>query len=157
MGWGFRVTCPDCRHEWEGVETHCLLGPSSLLRGPDPAGAVRSWFCPRCYFRLVIPRVIGREAWATWYEAFLAGPAAYPFLRDVARRLDEALAAGGDSLRLAPVDCPECRRPFEETGTAGSDPLARHPLVCPRCRGRGAVIGRHDFHCSLLGDRHGFS
>ena len=31
MGWGLRVSCPDCRHEWEGVETTFRFGLWSTI------------------------------------------------------------------------------------------------------------------------------
>lgn len=156
MGWGFRVTCPDCGHGWEGVETRRFLGPGSMLKRPDAAEVLRSWFCPRCYFRLILPRTIERDLWRKYYAAFLAsGLAAYPFLRDVADKLDATLSADRNLIPLSeglePVDCPGCRQPFEESDLTGSD-----RLVCPNCRGRGTVLEEHNSHCSLLGDRHGF-
>ncbi len=85
MGWGFRVTCPDCLHEWEGTETTYRFGPWSALEHPAIDDAFRSWFCPRCYFLLRLPRTIERNVWRTWYSAFQKGPDAdYPFLTDIA-------------------------------------------------------------------------
>src|SRR2546423_616514 len=115
MGWGFRVTCPDCRYEWEGIETMYLLGPWSMVRDPAITHVLRAWFCPRCYSHLYVPRCLERDIWKGWYAAFLAGPGAvYPFLRNVAERLDDALSAGRNSTELEAVDCPRCRQPLEE-------------------------------------------
>ena len=156
MGWGFRVTCPDCRHEWEGTEMRYRFGPWSTLEYPAIDEGFRSWFCPRCYFRLYIPRTIERNVWRKWHAAFLAGPdAGYPFLRDVAERLDDALSAGRYyiplQVELGPVDCPGCHQPFEESIAAVPD-----RLVCPHCQGRGAVLEGFESHCQMSRD-HGFA
>ena len=66
MGWSFRVTCPDCLHEWEGIRTSCRLGRWSELDDPGIDDGFRSWFCPRCYFLLRIPRTSERNVWRKW-------------------------------------------------------------------------------------------
>ncbi len=67
MAWGFRVTCQDCRHEWEGIEASWHIGPSLCI---DP-GNSQSFLCPRCYLRVHLPRLIARATWrcgmkSTW-------------------------------------------------------------------------------------------
>jgi hypothetical protein len=160
LGWGFRATCPDCGREWEGVETSFRFGPWSRLESPGIHDGFYSWFCPRCYFRIYIPRTIERTVWRRWYAHFLAALAepedGYPFLRGVAARLDEVLSDGRYyvpiPVELGPVDCPECQRPFEES-------LLNVPdrLVCPDCGGRGALLYGPEYHCQMPRDEHGFS
>src|SRR5262245_46819179 len=150
MGWGFRVTCPDCGHEWTGVETSFRFGPWSRLEYPAVGDGFRSWFCPRCYYRLYIPRSIERNVWRKWYARFLAGlDAEYAFLRDVAGKLDGALADVRYYLplpvELEPVACPGCHQPFEESSETVPD-----RLVCPHCGGRGAFLDGFDSHCQML-------
>jgi hypothetical protein len=95
MGWSFCVTCPDCRHEWRGIETSFRFGPWSTLEYLSIDEGFRSWFCPRCYYLLHLPRTIERNVWRKWYAAFLAGPdAEYAFLCDIAVRLDTAVSRG---------------------------------------------------------------
>jgi hypothetical protein len=48
MGWSFRVTCPDCVHGWEGIQTSYRIGYWSELSDPAIDDGFRSWFCPRC-------------------------------------------------------------------------------------------------------------
>ncbi len=50
MGRGFRVSCPDCRHEWEGIETSFRFGSWSTFEHPNIHDGFRAWFCPRCYW-----------------------------------------------------------------------------------------------------------
>jgi hypothetical protein len=157
MGWGFRVTCPDCGREWEGVQTSYRFGPWSSLEHAAIGDDFRSWFCPRCFFRVHIPRAIERNVWRRWYAAFLAGPdAGYPFLRDLAARLDGILSEGRDDIPfpvdLEPVDCPECRQPFENSRIGTPDRLA-----CPHCRETGTVLDEFESHCQMFRDGHGFS
>jgi hypothetical protein len=156
MGWGFRVTCPDCGREWADVQTSYRIGPWSETENSATAGS-RSWFCPRCYFRLYLPRAIEQDVWRNWYEAFLVSPdAEFPFLRKVTAKLDEALSDGGNNVplrvELEPVDCPGCQQPFEESHDGVSD-----RLVCPHCEARGAVLDEFESHCQMALDQHGFS
>ena len=157
MGWSFRVRCPDCGREWQGVQTSYRFGPRSSPEYPAIGDDYRSWFCPRCYFRVHLPRAIERKVWRRWYASFLAGPdAGYPFLRDLAARLDGRLPDGRNHsplpLDLQPVDCPECRLPFEESYRDVPD-----RLVCPNCRERGASIDEFESHCQMFREGHGFS
>ncbi len=157
MGWGFPVTCPDCGREWAGVETSFRFGPWSALEYPAIDDGFRSWFCPRCYFRLYIPRTIERNVWRRWYSAFLAEARnAYPFLRGVAARLDEVLSKGQYYIplpvELEPGDCPECQQPFEESRVDVPD-----RLVCPHCGGQRAIFGGFESHCQMFRGGHGFS
>ena len=156
MGWGFRVTCPDCRRDWEGTETRYRFGPWSRLEYPAVADGFRSWFCPRCYVRLDLPRTIERNVWRRWYATFLAGPdAEFAFLRDVAATLDAALSRGPYytplPVDLEPIDCPGCHQRFEESVASAPD-----RLVCPHCHGRGTVLDGFESHCQMPRD-HGFS
>lgn len=150
MGWGFRVEFPDCGREWEGVETSFRFGRWSSLEYPAIDDGFRSWFCPRYYFRIYVPRTIKRNVWRRWYEAFLAGSdGGYPFLLGLAARLDKVLSDGRYDIPLPvepePVDCPECRQPFEESSVGVSD-----RLVCPHCGGRGALLDGFESHCSMV-------
>ena len=56
MGWSFRVTCPDCRHVWEGIQTSYRFGYWSELADPAIDDGICSWFCPR-YSRASSPIV----------------------------------------------------------------------------------------------------
>lgn len=150
MGWGFRVTCPDCGHEWSGVETSYRFGPSTSSEEAAAGGGFRSWFCPRCYYRVYIPRRIERNVWRKWYAAFQAGPdAEYQFLRKVAAKLDALLANGGWyvplGVELNAVDCPGCSQPFHESHATAPD-----RLVCPRCQGRATVLDGFESHCQVF-------
>ena len=151
MGWGFRITCPDCGHEWEGVETSFRFGPWFREDYPEINDGFRSWFCPRCYFRIYVPRTIERNVWRRWYADFLAlaeSEGGYPFLGGVAEKLDEALSCGRYYIplpvELEPVDCPECQQPFEESIVNVPD-----RLVCPHCGGRGAILFGPHYHCQM--------
>jgi DNA-directed RNA polymerase subunit RPC12/RpoP len=157
MGLGFDVTCPDCGREWNGAETYFRFGPWSLLEYPAIDDGFRSWFCPRCNFRIYIPRTIERSVWHRWYAAFLNGPdGGDPFLRSVGAKLDEVLSDGRYytplPVALRPVDCPECQRPFELNGVGALD-----RLVCPHCGGRGALLVGPKSHCQASRDPHGLS
>lgn len=157
MGWGFRVTCPDCCHEWEGIQTSYRFGPWSMLEHPTIDDGFRSWFCPRCYYLLYLPRSIERNVWRRWYAEFLTGPdAESPFLKETAVELNSALSVGRFytplAVNLEPGDCPECHQPFEEQTAA-----IPTRLVCPQCRGRGAVLEGFEFHCQMLRGGHGFT
>jgi hypothetical protein len=158
MGWGFRATCPDCGGEWEGVETSFRFGPWFREDYPAIDDGFRSWFCPRCYFRIYIPRTIERNVWRRWYAAFLAlaeSEDGYQFLRGVAARLDEVLSDGRYYIplpvELAPGHCPECQQVFEESVVNVPD-----RLVCPHCGGRGAILYGPEYHCQTP-RWHGFS
>ena len=74
MGLYCPVSCPDCDREWNGLETSFRFGPWSLLEYPAIDDGFRSWFCPRCNFRIYFPRTIERSVWRRWYEAILNGP-----------------------------------------------------------------------------------
>jgi hypothetical protein len=156
MGWGFRVRCPDCSREWAGIQTSFRFGRWSSLEDPAIDDGFRSWFCPRCHFRMYTPRTIERNVWRRWYAAFLAGNNdGYPFLRAVAAKLDKALSDGkyyvALPVELKPVDCPECYQAFEES--IGSVP---DRLVCPHCGRRGAIRNEFESHCLVFRGGHGF-
>ncbi len=155
MGWGFRVTCPDCHHEWEGIEISARLGPWLIGKASISQPPSREWFCPRCYLRLYLPREIDRSAWRRWHEEFLASVSPpCPFLREVAAKLDAYI----DHARLDtpilidvyPGDCPVCLQPFELSGQAEDS------LVCPQCHGRTAVLDGFHSHCSMAAAVFGF-
>ena len=74
MGWCFEAMCPDCGHAWEGVQTSYRLGSRPVLERPSIGEEFQSRFCPRCYYRLYIPRSIERNVWRRWLAAFRAGP-----------------------------------------------------------------------------------
>ncbi len=67
MAWGFRVTCSDCLHKWEGISMSLWFGPHVVLEADE----MQSLFCPRCYQRLCFPRTLERRTWQRWREHFL--------------------------------------------------------------------------------------
>jgi hypothetical protein len=156
MGAGFHVSCPACHHKWGGVELSFQFGPRSLLESSDIDDLFRSWFCPRCYFRLYIPGTIERNMWRTWYSRILAGvDGQYTFLREVAASIDVQLSHGRFYTPLAVEvelpDCPECGQPFEECR-----PEVPDKLVCPSCGSREAELSSYDSLGQML-PVHGFA
>jgi len=151
VAWGFRVSCSDCGHEWEGLEVTFRIGPWSAL---EPGNA-QSRFCPRCYYRLRLPRTVERSNWQRWYKEFLASSEAQvSFFRQIADLLDASLAAAAwyvpVAVQLGAVNCPKCSLPMED----GSDSGDR--LVCPRCGSRSAVLSEYESHVSLFWDGGGW-
>jgi hypothetical protein len=140
MGWGFRVSCSDCNHEWEGIETSFRFGSWSTFEHPNIHDGFRAWFCPRCYFRLYVPPSIERIVWRRWYARFLKGcEDGSAFLRGVAAEVDVALSRGKFyvplPVALEPPVCPDCQQAFEDSGEGVSD-----RSVGPCCGNRGAVL-----------------
>jgi hypothetical protein len=157
MGWIFRANCPDCRHEWEGACTSYCVGRWSEQAESSIDDSFRSWFCPRCFFLLHIPRAIERNVWQKWRKTFLGAPDAQSkFLTDVVAKVDRLLANGRFyaplPVDLEPVDCPECHQPFQERTPGSAD-----RVVCPQCQGVKAVLADFHSHCQMPHDEHGFS
>lgn len=127
VAWGFRITCPDCRCEWEGIEVTFRIGPWPVL---EPSNT-QSRFCPRCYYRLFLPRVIDRAAWRLWYKKFLASDEAQvTFVRQIA-------------VQLGVINCPGCSLPMADGCACGDH------LICPRCGSLSAVRTGYERHVSL--------
>jgi hypothetical protein len=152
MAWGFRVTCQDCRHEWEGIEASWRIGPSFCM---DP-GNSQSLFCPRCYLRVYLPRVIARDTWRWWYETCLAEKQPIsPFQRAIMTRIDVSLASAKryvpTSLDIGSIECPKCKQPMENGSKDGDR------LVCPQCGGRSEPLTEYHSHVSMAWDPSGFS
>src|SRR6516164_5059698 len=62
MALGFRGSCGDCGHEWDG---HCRVlacGPVDFAR-PE---AYHSYVCPRCFVLLHVARQISRSSFLRW-------------------------------------------------------------------------------------------
>ena len=152
MAWGFRIACPDCRHEWEGIEVAFLMGPLST----SEPGNTQSRFCPRCYYRLLLPRTIDRASWRRWYKDFLTSDVAQvPFFRQIAGLLDASLSAAAwyspVVVHLGAVNCPRCSLPMEDGSESGDR------LDCPRCGSRSAVLSEYESHVSLHWDGGGWA
>jgi DNA-directed RNA polymerase subunit RPC12/RpoP len=151
VAWGFRIACPDCRHTWEGIVVTSEIGLWSALE-PDNH---QSLFCPRCYYRLYLPRTIDRASWRKWYKDFLNSKRAQlPFFRQIAEFLDAYLSAAAwhapVTVQLGTVKCPDCSLPMEESLESGDR------LVCPRCGNRSAVLSEYESHIQLFSDGTGW-
>jgi hypothetical protein len=149
VGWGFRVRCPDCDHEWAGVQCSCWIGPTE-------AQNAASLFCPRCYLVLYFPKVIERSRWKDWYDKFTAElEGDSPFLRTVTAQVNDSLASAAwytpTRVRLGDIACPSCRLPMEP----GCDAEAR--LVCPECGSRSTVLTEFESHVCMFKSVDGFS
>ena len=155
MGWGFRVSCPDCHHEWEGIETSFCFGSWSTFEHPNIHDGFRAWFCPRRYFRLYIPHTFQRNVWRRWYARILTDyDDGCTFLRGVAAELDVSLSLGKFYVPLPvtiePPACPDCHEAFEESSAGVSD-----LSVCPCSGTRGVALDGFEYHCCMA-PRHGF-
>lgn len=147
MAWGFEADCPDCRHRWEGVERSFHVGPQP----PTPAHS-RELFCPRCYRRVFLPRVVDRKSWRVWRDRFLAEGPPPEWVPELLVRIDAELATGGWYVprRLDPgtVDCAGCGSPLVPGGTH---------VTCPACDSPRPVRPGCTSHISLVVGEDGFS
>jgi hypothetical protein len=147
MAWGFRVTCSDCLHQWEGISMSLWFGPHVVLEADE----MQSLFCPRCYQRLCFPRTLERRTWQRWREHFLSREEEKSsFLRSLVAVVDASLAASRwytpVAVRLPSLDCPQCRTAFVPTSDSGDQ------VICPQCEGASTRVTGYESHVNISSD-----
>jgi hypothetical protein len=149
MAWGFNAVCPDCGHNWEGIETSMRFGPH--LYGTENC---QTLFCPHCSMRVHLPRVLDRKSWRHWYERFLPGSQyRTEWVLSLLAHIDAGFTSCGWYTPL-PVDpgmvsCCSCQSPMVPCAP-GEDYVG-----CPLCKSLRPVP-RVYRHISLGGPSDGF-
>jgi len=156
-----RGHCLDCGHDWDGLQWWIACGPVDILK-PE---SYRSYFCPRCFVDLCVPRRVTRSAWLRWISEnasemtrsplrlgccelgvwidsqALQVISRSPLLFQACERVSGNLVGTRSSYVPVPIDigmmtCPGCDNPME-TGC-----LESSLSVCPQCKSQaGRSIG----------------
>jgi len=139
MAGGFKVACPECGHEWAGVQSSCHIGPLFAME----EGNRQELFCPRCVIVAYFPRRIDRKTWQKWHDGLKAAKGSYHFTRAISARIDSQLASAEwyvpVTIELGKIKCPLCANAME-TLTSGET----WRLVCPRCMGQKTLLTEFD-------------
>jgi len=157
MGWGFHLSCPVCRHEWEGVSTSLWFGPWSPIDKAEFDDRYQRWYCSVCCRSVYVPRQIERRIWENWRGRCLSGAESRcDFVRQLATKLAAAIADCPHyvprQLNFLPGDCPECQQPF-----LAQDKGRPILLSCPGCQSRSSALAEWHSHLCMGTDEHGFS
>lgn len=152
-----RGHCLDCGHDWDGLQWRIACGPVDI-RKPESS---RSYFCPRCFIDLCVPRWLTRSSWLRWISEnasemtraplqldacelgvwidsrALQVISRSPFLFQACERVSGILAATRLSYVPVPIDigmmtCPGCDHSMEIGCLESSF------SVCPQCSSQSA-------------------
>jgi Zn finger protein HypA/HybF involved in hydrogenase expression len=147
MALKFQAHCPDCQHQWEGIEVSYRIGPGTDIEKNN----IQELFCPGCYARVLFPRTVERKSWQRWHERFQSTKEQRSkLLTYIAAQVDAALASARwfapTDLQIVSVECPECKLQLE----AGSQ-TANH-LICPRCRSQAPLLAEYEGFIEVAGE-----
>jgi hypothetical protein len=152
-----RGHCLDCGHDWDGLQWWIACGPVDIQE-PE---SYRSYYCPRCFIDLCVPRRLTRSSWLRWIaenawemtrtplqlgacelgvwidSRALQVISRSPLLFQACEKVSGILAESRSSYVPVPVDvgtmtCPDCDNPME----VGC--LESSLSVCPQCNSQSA-------------------
>src|SRR5262249_43318129 len=106
-----------------------LLRPGYVL-GPTQ-WTKQNFECAWCNLSFTCPADLEPRTWKEWLAANGSNVARYPFLSDIAKRIDEMLEGtrpyGPVDIKLEPLACPRCHL------TMSLNPEPNGPMGCPAC------------------------
>lgn len=149
MGWSFEASCEDCGHLWEGCTASFHIGPGKWAWLADEG---QSLFCPGCYYRLYLPRLLDRATWQRWYSGYLADSPP-EWLSELLSHIDAGMAPFGmytpQLVDPGPVNCPGC-------GKLMVSSKEHDHIYCPKCGSLRPVISAYTGHVCLFRSDDGF-
>jgi hypothetical protein len=164
MAFGFRASCSDCGHEWEGL---CREFECGRVDFREP-GSYRRHACPKCFAQLCVPREMSRSTFLRWVHEnaseLTRSPLSFTacqegvmvnleslavigrsrFLLGACERVAGVLAGASSPYAAIPIEmgtitCTDCHEPMLDGG------IESNLLVCRHCQNRSA---------SLVGERY---
>ena len=133
MPWEFHARCPDCHHDWCGLESFTWLVDGLPLSSPAVTYA-----CPQCYLHLRIPTDFDRVSFLHWVRGHQETIQSSRLIAQVTalilERCDKSHYLFDYADALEHLICPDCDRKLHK---GHFDTCS---LVCPPCKSERAQV-----------------